>query len=75
MDYPGYKQQFKALKEEVKKAAKVSGLASEFLASKKQLNQFLSWVWKKDRDTEQLPDVMQGWRKALLGDKLDALMK
>jgi ribonuclease D len=75
MDYPGYKQQFKALKDQVKKASQASGLATEFLASKKQLNQFLSWVWKKDRDAERLPDVMQGWRKELLGDKLNALMK
>ncbi len=75
MDYPGYKQQFKLLKDEVKKASQASGLATEFLASKKQLNQFLSWVWKKERNPERLPDVMQGWRKELLGNKLDGLIK
>ena len=75
MDHPGYKQQFKLLKGEVKNASHATGLAAEFLASKKQLNQFLSWVWKRERDPEKLPDVMQGWRRELLGDKLDALMK
>ncbi|WED22560.1 ribonuclease D [Vibrio sp. JC009] len=74
MDMPGYKQKFKVLKDEVKKVSHSTGLATEFLASKKQLNQFLSWVWKHDRNPAKLPDVCNGWRKELLGDKLDALM-
>ena len=75
MDLPGYKQQFKILKDEVKVVSQSSGLATEFLASKKQLNHFLSWVWKNDRDPSQLPDVLQGWRRTLLGEKLDQLIK
>ncbi|MCA2015506.1 ribonuclease D [Vibrio tritonius] len=71
MDYPGYKQLFKQLKDIVKAAAESKGLASEFVASKKQINQLLSWVWKKERDPAKLPDVMQGWRLALVGDKLN----
>lgn len=74
MDNPAYKQLFKRLKDEVKAVSQSSGLATEFLASKKQLNQFISWVWLKDRSDEQLPDVMQGWRKELLGDRLDSKM-
>ncbi|MGR5177920.1 ribonuclease D [Vibrio parahaemolyticus] len=74
MDFPGYKQAFKKLKDEVKKAAQHSGLASEFLASKKQLNQYLSWVWKYDRDPARLPDVMQGWRLELFGRSLDKIV-
>ncbi len=70
MDYPGYKQLFKVLKDEVKKVSATSGLATEFLASKKQINQVISWVWKKDKDPEKTPDVMQGWREELLGQKL-----
>lgn len=54
MDFPSYKQVFKKLKDEVKKAAQHSGLATEFLASKKQLNQYLSWVWKHQRDPAKL---------------------
>lgn len=73
MDQPRYKQLFKALKDEVKRVSHTSGLATEFLASKKQLNQMITWVWKKDRDPGALPDAMQGWRKELLGDKLDKL--
>ena len=74
MDMPMYKHKFKALKDEVKKVAQSSGLATEFLASKKQLNQLISWVWKKNRDPQQLPDLMQGWRLDLLGEKLDKLL-
>lgn len=74
MDLPRYKHKFKALKDEVKKVSQSSGLATEFLASKKQLNQLISWVWKKNRDPQQLPDVMQGWRLDLLGEKLNKLL-
>lgn len=75
MDYPGYKQVFKNMKDIVKSASKKSGLATEFLASKKQINQLISWVWKKDRDPEVLPDLMQGWRLDLLGDKMNKALK
>ena len=75
MDFPGYKQMFKVLKDEVKKASQHSGLATEFIASKKQLNQVLSWVWKHDRNPEKLPDVMQGWRLEIAGEKLNKLIK
>ncbi|MGC9458688.1 ribonuclease D [Vibrio genomosp. F10] len=75
MDHPGYKQLFKHLKDEVKKTSTQSGLATEFLASKKQLNQLLSWVWKNDRDPSRLPDVMQGWRLELMGENLNKLVK
>lgn len=74
MDNPAYKQLFKVLKDEVKIASESSGLATEFLASKKQLNQFISWVWDKDRNPEQLPEVMQSWRKSILGDALNKKM-
>jgi ribonuclease D len=74
MDFPKYKQTFKVLKDEVKKAAQHSGLATEFLASKKQVNQLISWVWKRDRDPSNLPDVMQGWRLELFGEKMNKLL-
>ncbi|MGF1742122.1 ribonuclease D [Vibrio profundum] len=74
MDRSGYKQLFKQLKDEVKLVSNTSGLTTEFLASKKQLNQLLSWVWKKQRDPAQLPDLMQGWRLVLLGEKLNKLV-
>lgn len=74
MDTPSYKQLFKLLKDEVTKVAEISNLATEFLASKKQLNQLIYWVWKQQRDPKKLPDLMQGWRRDLLGEKLDSLI-
>ncbi|CAH0539364.1 Ribonuclease D [Vibrio marisflavi CECT 7928] len=74
MDAPGYKQLFKQLKDEVKRVSINSGLTTEFLASKKQLNQLIKWIWKQDRDPARLPDLMQGWRLELLGEKLTKLV-
>lgn len=70
MDHPGYKQAFKRLKDVVKLVSDQTGLATEFLASKKQLNQFLSWSWKHNSSDEKRPDVMRSWRLELLGEKL-----
>ncbi len=75
MDYPGYKQLFKKLKDEVKAVSNVTGLATEFLASKKQLNQLVNWVWNQECDPESLPDVMTGWRLSILGEKLKPLVE
>jgi ribonuclease D len=74
MNYPTYKQLFKVLKDVVKGCSESSGLAPEFLASKKQLNQLISWVWIKQRNPSQRPDLMQGWRLELLGTQLDKLI-
>ncbi|WP_194091560.1 ribonuclease D [Vibrio hibernica] len=75
MDNPSYKQLFKVLKDEVKAASEASGLATEFLASKKQLNQFISWVWNHERSADKQPEVMLTWRKSVLGERLDKKMK
>ncbi|MDV7104027.1 ribonuclease D [Vibrio sp. TH_r3] len=75
MDKPAYKQTFKVLKDHVKHVSQSTHLASEFLASKKQINQLISWAWKKNRDPEMLPDLMVGWRRDVLGEKLDTLLK
>ncbi|OEF24051.1 ribonuclease D [Vibrio rumoiensis] len=74
MDNPAYKQLFKRLKDEVKTVSETTGLATEFLASKKQLNQFITWVWMRNRSEEKLPDVMRDWRKNILGDVLNGKM-
>ncbi|KCV74113.1 ribonuclease D [Vibrio parahaemolyticus VP49] len=74
MDYPGYKQVFKNMKDVVKSAAQ-NQVSDRVLASKKQINQLISWVWKKDRDPARLPDVMQGWRLELLGEKMNKALK
>lgn len=69
-DMPGYKQLFKLLKDEVKLVVEKTQLTSEFIASKKQLNQLISWVWKKEKNEAFLPDLMCSWRKSLIGERL-----
>ncbi|MGB2079976.1 MAG: ribonuclease D [Vibrio sp.] len=73
-DDPKYKQTLKSLKDIVTSVHEKTGLATEFLASKKQLNQLITWVWRKDKQG-QAPDVMQGWRLELFGERLLAKLE
>ncbi|TPH12570.1 ribonuclease D [Litorilituus lipolyticus] len=71
-EYPGYKQIFKNVKQFVAKVSKEKGIPVENLASKKQINQFLSWHFKL-LDSDQVADridLLFGWRKDVLGDAL-----
>lgn len=71
-EYPGYKQTFKKVKSFLTKLALDNELAIENVASKKQINQFLSWHYdingmgkKKDN-----VDLLLNWRNTLFGEKL-----
>ena len=73
-DYPAYKQIFKQVKTFIIKAAKDADLLPENLASKKQINHFLSWHFKinnADKD-KNIIDILYGWRFELFGKKLQA---
>lgn len=74
MDAPGYKSLFKQLKDAVKSASTKSQLPPEMIASKKQINQLINWHWKHNQDANKTPDVMQFWRKSLIGDTLSKIM-
>ncbi len=71
-EYPGYKQTFKKVKHFVADVAAENQLSVESLASKKQINQFLSYFFKLNgaQDNPQDVEVIQSWRKSVLGDKL-----
>lgn len=76
-EYPGYKQNFKKVKNYINELSTQTNLLTENLASKKQINQFLSWHFKLN-DAQKNPnmvDIMRGWRKPLLGDKLLAFVE
>jgi ribonuclease D len=73
-DYPGYKQLFKTLKDKVKSASERSGLSPEFIASRKQINQLISYQWKTEGEGDVLPDLLQGWRFELVGCEMNALV-
>ncbi|WDE09901.1 ribonuclease D [Thalassomonas haliotis] len=71
-EYPGYKQIFKKVKNFIASEAKDANLAVENLASKKQINQFLSWYFKINgagQDTASV-DILLNWRLQLFGEKL-----
>ena len=74
-DYPGYKQLFKTLKDKVKSASEQSGLSPEFIASRKQINQLISFQWKEENTNDDVvPDLLQGWRLELVGQELQTLV-
>lgn len=70
-EYPGYKQTFKKVKQLVADVAKANELSAENVASKKQINQFLTFFYKiNGADTTANVDVLMPWRKGVIGDKL-----
>ncbi|GGA93737.1 ribonuclease D [Agarivorans gilvus] len=71
VDYPGYKKAIQELKKVVATVAEESGLPEDVLASKKMLNQYLSWCWKENRQAEELPLLLTGWRQPLFANRVD----
>lgn len=71
-EYPGYKQIFKNVKTFIKSEAEVVGLMPENFASKRQINQFLSWYFNVNgaANAPETVDILQGWRLTLFGEKL-----
>ncbi|MDU8924493.1 ribonuclease D [Pasteurellaceae bacterium LIM206] len=68
-DDPRYKKTLKALQQKLKEITP-SDLNSDVISSKRSLESFIKWVWLKQKDPTQLPDLMRDWRepfgKALL---------
>nr|WP_255555614.1 ribonuclease D [Enterovibrio paralichthyis] len=76
VDMPGYKQMVKNIKDQTNAVAENLGVVPEFVGSKKQIHQVLKWAWVNDRNPEKMPDILSGWRKPYLADKvLSALDK
>jgi ribonuclease D len=72
--YPGYKQTFKQLKTFLISLAKQANIGMENLASKKQINHYLSWYYQIN-DAEKLPEkveLLTGWRQQILAGKLQS---
>jgi ribonuclease D len=75
-EHPGYKQIFKKVKTFITKHAENADLLPENLASKKQINQFLSCHFNLNSGADnQTIDLLNGWRKALFGEKLSLFAK
>lgn len=69
---PGYKQIYKKLKDFLVKICNEADLNIENFASKKQINQYLTWHYQTDVNDEftQRVDLLNGWRAELLAGRL-----
>ncbi|KLV09350.1 ribonuclease D [Photobacterium aquae] len=74
VDHPRYKQTVKALKDVVAEVQEQTGLLPELLASKKQINQLISWAWNKDRAEALRPEMLKNWRQPLFEAKVLPLL-
>ena len=79
-EYPSYKQTFKKVKTFIANVAEQHDLAVENIASKKQINQFLTWQFNLNNIKEAATgiennsastiDLLTGWRNELFGQAL-----
>jgi len=71
-EYSGYKQIFKKVKDFIIDISKEHDITIENLASKKQINQFLTWQFNLNdaQHSNDTVDILTGWRLALFGKKL-----
>ena len=77
VDFDGYKGLFRQLKAVVEQAAKANNIPVESIASRRQLNQLLSWHWKvndEHKANSLKPDLLQGWRNEIAGKALLELL-
>ncbi|HCB2205614.1 TPA: ribonuclease D [Citrobacter farmeri] len=73
MDMPGYRKAFKAIKALVTEVSAEYNVSAELLASRRQINQLLNWHWKLKPQSME-PELISGWRAALMATKLNALL-
>ena len=73
IDFPNYKQTAKDIKQKITKVAKANNIPEDVLASKKQVNQLISWNWKltaKQKKTHIKPDLLSSWRYNFIKEAL-----
>ena len=73
IDFPSYKKVAKEIKQKITAVAKKQGIPEDVFASKKQINQLISWNWKltsAEREQTPKPDLLNSWRYEYLKDTL-----
>ena len=73
IDFPNYKQTAKDIKQKITKVAKANAIPEDVMASKKQVNQLISWNWKlteEQKKTHIKPDLLSSWRYNFIKDAL-----
>ncbi|MEH6452911.1 MAG: ribonuclease D [Psychromonas sp.] len=74
VDFPAYKKTLKAIRDQIQACAEKHDLPLELIASKRVINEYLSWLWKLDdaqRKTANKPKLLTGWRFELIGHQLE----
>ena len=69
--HPTYKQAFKQVKTFLTAVALEANIGMENLALITEINQYLSWHFQLNDINDTNVDLMLGWRKNILGNKLD----
>ena len=70
VDFPGYKSTVKSMRDKIQLCAEQYNLPLELLASKRIINEYLSWLWKLtdlQKQTANKPKLLTGWRFELIG--------
>ncbi|WP_022941295.1 ribonuclease D [Psychromonas hadalis] len=70
VDFPAYKKTLKAMREVIQQCAEKHQLPVELIASKRVINEYLSWSWKLDDEQRKIadkPKLLTGWRFELVG--------
>lgn len=73
IDFPTYKKVAKEIKQKITKVAKEQGIPEDVMASKKQINQLISWNWKLSKEQKEIcikPDLLSSWRYNYIKDIL-----
>lgn len=70
VDFPAYKKTLKAMRDVIQACADEHQLPVELIASKRIINEYLSWSWKltdEQREDADKPKLLTGWRFELVG--------
>nr|WP_247664761.1 ribonuclease D [Pseudoalteromonas sp. MMG010] len=73
IDFVNYKKVAKEVRQKITKVAKEHDIPEDVMASKKQINQLLSWNWKltpAQRENHIKPDLLSSWRYKYVKDVL-----
>ncbi|MGL5336645.1 MAG: ribonuclease D [Enterovibrio sp.] len=69
-----YKSMLDSFKKQINAIASELELVPEFLGSKRQIEQVLKWDWIYERDAQELPELLTGWRGLYLKEPLLAIL-
>lgn len=69
-DYPDYKKIAQKIKDLSATLASETGLSSEILSSRRQINQYIKWLNDSDSQEVNKPELLSGWRGKLFNNRI-----